>query len=323
MKVIEVTHPIIEDQFIQEDVAMAFGFFDGMHRGHDQVFQALDERARAGQLKKAVMTFDPHPSVVLNPERKRTDYLTPISDKIDILQRYDIDYCIVINFSSKFASVSAETFIQDYIIKNHVKEVVAGFDFTFGKYGKGNMMILQEMEDFNTTIVGKQEMDSEKISTTAIRQALKDGDLQKANEQLGYRYRIKGTVVQGEKRGRTIGFPTANVQPSDDYVFPKKGVYAVSMLLGSSNKLYRGVANVGVKPTFHDPSQAQVVIEVNLFDFNENIYGERVEVYWHHFLRPEIKFDGIDPLVEQMNKDTEQAKYLLSVDFNDDVSYNI
>lgn len=323
MKVIEVTHPIREDQFIQEDVAMAFGFFDGMHRGHDQVFQALDERARAGQLKKAVMTFDPHPSVVLNPERKRTDYLTPISDKIDILQHYDIDYCIVINFSSKFASVSAETFIQDYIIKNHVKEVVAGFDFTFGKYGKGNMMILQEMEDFNTTIVGKQEMDSEKISTTAIRQALKDGDLQKANEQLGYRYRIKGTVVQGEKRGRTIGFPTANVQPSDDYVFPKKGVYAVSMLLGSSNKLYRGVANVGVKPTFHDPSQAQVVIEVNLFDFNENIYGERVEVYWHHFLRPEIKFDGIDPLVEQMNKDTEQAKYLLSVDFNDDVSYNI
>ena len=125
------------------------------------------------------MTFDPHPSVVLNPERKRTDYLTPISDKIDILQHYDIDYCIVINFSSKFASVSAETFIQDYIIKNHVKEVVAGFDFTFGKYGKGNMMILQEMDDFNTTIVGKQEMDSEKISTTAIRQALKDGDLQK------------------------------------------------------------------------------------------------------------------------------------------------
>ena len=179
MKVIEVTHPIREDQFIQEDVAMAFGFFDGMHRGHDQVFQALDERARAGQLKKAVMTFDPHPSVVLNPERKRTDYLTPISDKIDILQHYDIDYCIVINFSSKFASVSAETFIQDYIIKNHVKEVVAGFDFTFGKYGKGNMMILQEMDDFNTTIVGKQEMDSEKISTTAIRQALKDGDLQK------------------------------------------------------------------------------------------------------------------------------------------------
>lgn len=129
--------------------------------------------------------------------------------------------------------------------------------------------------------------------------------------------------MQGEKRGRTIGFPTANVQPTYDYVLPKKGVYAVSMTLGSHDKVYRGVANVGVKPTFHDPAKAQVVIEVNLFDFKENIYGERVTVYWHHYLRPEVKFDGIDALVEQMNKDKEEAKYLLSVDFNDDVSYNI
>ncbi|NCA39708.1 bifunctional riboflavin kinase/FAD synthetase, partial [Streptococcus equi] len=141
-----------------------------------------------------------------------------------------------------------------YIINNRVKEVIAGFDFTYGKFGKGNMSVLNEMDEFSTTIVGKQEMDTEKISTTAIREALKEGNLKKANEQLGYLYRIKGTVVQGEKRGRTIGFPTANVQPSDDYVLPKKGVYAVSMAIGAENKIYRGVANVGVKPTFHDPS---------------------------------------------------------------------
>lgn len=166
-------------------------------------------------------------------------------------------------------------------------------------------------------------MDSEKISTTAIRQALTDGHLQKANDELGYIYRIKGTVVQGEKRGRTIGFPTANVQPSDDYVLPKKGVYAVSMEIGPESKLHRGVANVGVKPTFHDPARAELVIEVNIFDFNENIYGERVTVYWHHFLRPEVKFDGIDPLVKQMNEDKAKAKHLLSIDFDDDISYNI
>ena len=144
------------------------------------------------------MTFDPHPSVVLNPELKRTDYLTPIQDKIEILESYGIDYCIVINFSSKFANVSAEEFIREYIINNHVKEVVAGFDFTFGKFGKGNMMILDEMTEFNTTIVSKQELESEKISTTDIRKSLKTGDLQKANDELGYRYRIKGMVVQGE-----------------------------------------------------------------------------------------------------------------------------
>ncbi|WP_322770739.1 bifunctional riboflavin kinase/FAD synthetase [Staphylococcus epidermidis] len=323
MKVIEVTHPIQSNQFITENVAMAFGFFDGMHRGHDKVFQVLDEKAKEHQLKKAVMTFDPHPSVVLNPERKRTTYLTPLSDKLEMIAEHGIDYCIVINFSSRFANVTSDDFIKNYIINNHVKEVIAGFDFTFGKFGKGNMTVLQESKAFNTTIVGKQEMDSEKISTTAIRQALTDGHLQKANDELGYIYRIKGTVVQGEKRGRTIGFPTANVQPSDDYVLPKKGVYAVSMEIGPESKLHRGVANVGVKPTFHDPTRAELVIEVNIFDFNENIYGERVTVYWHHFLRPEVKFDGIDPLVKQMNEDKAQAKHLLSIDFNDDISYNI
>ena len=323
MKVIEITHPIQNEQLIKEDVAMAFGFFDGMHRGHSKVFEALDIRAKEKNLKKAVTTFDPHPSVVLNPERKRTDYLTPLSDKLEMIEQHDIDYCIVINFSSRFANVTAEEFIKDYIINNHVKEVVAGFDFTFGKFGKGNMAVLNEIDEFNTTIVGKLDLDSEKISTTSIRQALHEGNLQKANDELGYLYRIKGTVVQGEKRGRTIGFPTANVQPSDDYVLPKKGVYAVSIEIGAEHKIYRGVANVGVKPTFHDPSKAEVVIEVNIFDFEENIYGERVIAYWHHYLRPEVKFDGIDALVSQMNDDKERAKYLLAVDFGDDVSYNI
>lgn len=323
MKVIEVTHPIQPEQLINEDVAMAFGFFDGMHKGHLKVFETLNERAEAHNLKKAVMTFDPHPSVVLNPKRKRTTYLTPLTDKLEMIEQQNIDYCIVINFSSRFADVTAEDFVQNYIINNHVKEVVAGFDFTYGKFGKGNMTVLKEMDDFNTTIVGKQEIEAEKISTTAICQALQEGHLQKANNELGYLYRLKGTVVQGEKRGRTIGFPTANVQPSDDYVLPKKGVYAVSMAIGAEKRLYRGVANVGVKPTFHDPSKAEIVIEVNIFDFDENIYGERVIVYWHHYLRPEVKFDGIDPLVEQMNEDKAKAQYLLAVDFGDEVSYNI
>lgn len=323
MKVIEVTHPIQNKQYIPENVAMAFGFFDGMHKGHDKVLEVLHQKAQEKGLKKAVMTFDPHPSVVLSPERKRTTYLTPLADKIERIEAYDIDYCIVINFSSRFANVTLEEFVQDYVIKNNVKEVVAGFDYTFGKFGKGNMSVFQEYDEFNTTIVGRQDMENEKISTTAIRQALLDGELQKANEELGYRYRIKGTVVQGEKRGRTIGFPTANVQPSDDYLLPRNGVYAVSIEIGAENKLYRGVANIGVKPTFHDPSKAEVVIEVNIFDFSDNIYGERVTVYWHHFLRPEIKFDGIDPLVEQMNDDKARTEYLLAVDFGDDVSYNI
>ncbi|WP_419791636.1 bifunctional riboflavin kinase/FAD synthetase [Staphylococcus chromogenes] len=323
MEVIEITHPIQPEQYIQKDIAIALGFFDGLHRGHQALIHKLDKVASSRGLKKAVMTFDPHPSVVLNPKQKRTTYLTPLDDKIELLRQYDIDYCLVVNFSSRFADVSSDDFIQEYLLKNRAHVIVAGFDFTFGKYGKGNMAMLQEYQDqFECITVGKQDLNNEKISTTAIREALKTGDLQKANDQLGYRYQIKGTVVQGEKRGRTIGFPTANIQPSDDYLLPAKGVYAVSLRIGSSDKVYRGVCNVGVKPTFHD-NLPQVVIEVNIFDFNESIYGERVVLVWHHYLRPELKFEGIDPLVAQMNQDKERAKYLLAVDFGDDVSYNI
>ncbi|WP_340291726.1 riboflavin biosynthesis protein RibF [Staphylococcus coagulans] len=322
MEVIEITHPIQPNQYIQEDIALALGFFDGLHRGHQALLEQLEATAKDKGLKKAVMTFDPHPSVVLNPKQKRTTYLTPLDDKVALLGEYDIDYCLVVNFSSRFAEVSPDEFVQSYLVKNHARAIIAGFDFTFGKYGKGNMAMMQEYQSqFECITVGKKELNDEKISTTAIRNALKSGDLAKANEQLGYRYRIKGTVVQGEKRGRTIGFPTANIEPSDDYVLPTKGVYAVSLVIGSKEKVYRGVCNIGVKPTFHE-DLPQVVIEVNIFDFEENIYGERVTIYWHHFIRPELKFDGIDPLVAQMNQDKERAKYLLAVDFDDEVSYN-
>ncbi|EGQ3181264.1 bifunctional riboflavin kinase/FAD synthetase [Staphylococcus pseudintermedius] len=323
MEVIEITHPIQAEQYIQEDVTMALGFFDGLHRGHQALFDELDRVAKEKDLKKAVMTFDPHPSVVLNPKQKRTTYITPLDDKIELLGEQNIDYCLVVNFSSRFAEVTPDEFVQDYLVKNHARVIIAGFDFTFGKYGKGNMAMLQEYQaQFESITIGKQDLNHEKISTTAIREALKTGHLAKANEQLGYRYRMKGTVVQGEKRGRTIGFPTANIEPSDDYVWPTLGVYAVSMTIGSSDQIYRGVANIGVKPTFHD-DLPQAVIEVNIFDFTENIYGERVTIYWHHYIRPELKFDGIDPLVAQMNDDKARAKHLLAVDFGDDVSYNV
>ncbi len=323
MEVIEITHPIQAEQYIQEDVAMALGFFDGLHRGHQALFDELDRVAKEKDLKKTVMTFDPHPSVVLNPKQKRTTYITPLDDKIELLGEQNIDYCLVVNFSSRFAEVTPDEFVQDYLVKNHARVIIAGFDFTFGKYGKGNMAMLQEYQaQFESITIGKQDLNHEKISTTAIREALKTGHLAKANEQLGYRYRMKGTVVQGEKRGRTIGFPTANIEPSDDYVWPTLGVYAISMTIGSSDQIYRGVANIGVKPTFHD-DLPQAVIEVNIFDFTENIYGERVTIYWHHYIRPELKFDGIDPLVAQMNDDKARAKHLLAVDFGDDVSYNV
>lgn len=316
MEVIEISHPINSSQFVNENIALAIGFFDGIHIGHQKVLEKMLEVAEHNDLKKAVMTFDPHPSVVLNPEKKRTTYLTPITDKVEAIEKLGVDYCFVVNFSSSFADVSADEFVEQYFIRNHVKAVIAGYDFSFGKYGKGNMASLQENDyPFSVHVVSKQTLEEDvKISTTNIRTSLELGEVEACTLALGRPYVIKGMVVQGEKRGRTIGFPTANVEPSDEYVLPRNGVYAVTLLIKSRNKVYEGVCNVGVKPTFHDPSVSQVSIEVNIFDFEESIYGERVEVFWHHFIRPEQKFNGIDALVEQISKDKEKAKSLLELD---------
>ncbi|MCG7419914.1 bifunctional riboflavin kinase/FAD synthetase [Macrococcus epidermidis] len=312
MITIEMNHPI-EQHYNHPEIALAIGFFDGLHLGHQSVINEMIKIAEQKGLKKAVMTFDPHPSVVLNPEKKRTDYLTPLQEKKNILEKMGIDYLFIVPFTSSFAQMEERTFIQDYFTRNKVKLVIAGFDFTYGKFGKGNMLKLDADKDgFEVTAVPKLAIDNEKISTTQIREDLQTGAIKHANAQLGRAYKITGLVVQGEKRGRTIGFPTANVMPNEEFVLPRLGVYAVTLKRESTGITYQGVCNIGVKPTFHDPEKSQVSIEVNIFDFNESIYGERVEVEWHDFIRPEQKFDGIDALINQINQDKQTAIEILA-----------
>lgn len=312
MITIEMNQPI-ESHYNHPELALAIGFFDGLHLGHQSVINEMIKVAEQKGLKKAVMTFDPHPSVVLNPEKKRTDYLTPLQEKKNILEKMGIDYLFIVPFTSSFAQMEERTFIQDYFKRNKVKHVIAGFDFTYGKFGKGNMLKLDADKDgFEVTAVPKQAIDNEKISTTQIREDLQTGDIKHANAQLGRAYKITGIVVQGEKRGRTIGFPTANVMPNEEFVLPRLGVYAVTLKRESTGITYQGVCNIGVKPTFHDPEKSQVSIEVNIFDFNESIYGERVEIEWHDFIRPEQKFDGIDALIKQINQDKQTAIDILA-----------
>lgn len=312
MITIEMNNPI-ESHYNHPELALAIGFFDGLHLGHQSVINEMIKIAEQKGLKKAVMTFDPHPSVVLNPEKKRTDYLTPLQEKKNILEKMGIDYLFIVPFTSSFAQMEERTFIQDYFTRNKVKHVIAGFDFTYGKFGKGNMLKLDADKDgFEVTAVPKLAIDNEKISTTQIREDLQTGAIKHANAQLGRAYKITGLVVQGEKRGRTIGFPTANVMPNEEFVLPRLGVYAVTLKRESTGITYQGVCNIGVKPTFHDPEKSQVSIEVNIFDFNESIYGERVEVEWHDFIRPEQKFDGIDALINQINQDKQTAIEILA-----------
>ncbi len=310
MKIIRLHYPLDNKQDELEDSAAAVGFFDGLHRGHQDVINNMIEIAEEKGLKKAVMTFDPHPSVVLSPKKQRTTYLTPLDIKLEMFEGLGIDYCFIINFSSAFASLEPDYFVNEYLINNKVKEVIAGFDFSYGRYGKGNIDTLKSYDDFNTTAVAKLTSGNEKISTTKLRDDLAGHRLEEVNDALGRPFEIEGVVVQGEKRGRTIGFPTANVEPGYRYHLPAKGVYAVTLKLDNEEGIYKGVCNVGVKPTFHD-NLTRVAIEVHLFDFDRSIYGENVTVYWHNFIRKEQKFSGIDELTEQIGKDKEKAAELL------------
>lgn len=310
MKIYRLHYPHDQQELNLDPSAVAVGFFDGLHRGHEDVIGRMEDIAEAEGLKKAVMTFDPHPSVVLSPKKQRTTYLTPLDIKLEMLEEKGIDYCFVINFSSALAGLEPDFFVDQYIVRMNVREVVAGFDFTYGRYGRGTIDTLKAHVEFNTTGVEKITEGGEKISTTRIREALARNELEHANLILGRPYEVKGVVVQGEKRGRTIGFPTANIEPEYRYHLPAKGVYAVTLRLDNEDRIYSGVCNVGVKPTFHD-NMERVSIEVHLFDFDRSIYGENVTVYWHHFIRREQKFSGIDELTGQIAKDKQKAVELL------------
>lgn len=287
--------------------SLAVGFFDGVHRGHQTVINAAIEKAKELNVQSAVMTFDPHPSIVLGKSNERIFYITPLSQKLEILEELGVDTTFVVQFTSDFAKLSSEDFIQYFIRDFNVKHVTAGFDFSFGAFGRGDMKLMKELSqgDFGVTVIDEQIESGEKISSTRIRKKLQEGDMEEVHFLLGRPFQVPGIVVQGDKRGRTIGFPTANIQSMEGCFIPATGVYAVKILV--QNKLYDGVCNVGYKPTFKNPDEKHLTIEVHILDFEKNIYGEEVKVFWYKRLRDEQKFDGIESLKAQIARDKERA----------------
>lgn len=288
-------------------ISLALGFFDGVHKGHQQVIGEAIHFAKAGNVKSAVMTFDPHPSLVLGGRKEDVVYITPMQQKIEILKEMGVDICFVMRFTSEFAKLTPEQFIQYFIIDLEAVHVTAGFDFSFGAKGKGNMALMEERGQgaFQVTTVDKQSDGEEKISSTRVRTLLKEGEVGEVCRLLGRPFRISGTVVNGDKRGRTIGFPTANVEPEIGTFVPARGVYAVRIRV--QGELYNGVCNIGYKPTFNDPDSKKNTIEVFILDFDKTIYGEMVDVEWYQRIRDEQKFSGIDELKQQIERDKETA----------------
>lgn len=310
MKVIKLHYPKVQEINGIEPCAVALGFFDGLHVGHQHVINAMVDVADSKNLKKGVVTFDPHPSVVLNPTSQRTTYITPLQIKLQKLREMGMDYVFVIQFSSVFRGISPEEFVQSYLIENNVKAAITGFDFTYGKYGEGNVDTLKQYSEFETVVVDRLDINGSKISTTQILNDLKDSRIEAVNEALGRPFELEGLVVQGEKMGRTIGFPTANIELKYRYQYPGNGVYFVKLKLNAYDKVLAGVCNVGIKPTIAREKHTKTV-EVHLLDFEQDIYGEEVTVYFLNYLRDEQKFDSLDALKAQIQKDVDDSRLLM------------
>ncbi|MEI5906223.1 bifunctional riboflavin kinase/FAD synthetase [Bacillus spongiae] len=300
---ITIHHPHDLNKAEISPLVMALGYFDGVHKGHQKVISTAKRYADEHQLKTAVMTFDPHPSVVLGRKHQHVRYITPLEEKMKVFEDLGVDIAFVVRFTSDFASLTPQEFVDQYIIMLNVQHVVAGFDYTYGRLGKGTMETIQfhSRDTFTYTTVAKLTEREAKISSTKIRECIAEGQIETVHNLLDRPYHTKGTVVHGDKRGRKIGFPTANIEQEDTYLIPRTGVYSVQIFV--QNKWYDGVCNVGYKPTFKNPDEKVLSIEVHIFNFDHSIYGEEIQLKWFKRIRDEQKFNGIEALISQIEKD--------------------
>ncbi|MEN1934309.1 bifunctional riboflavin kinase/FAD synthetase [Paenibacillus sp. 102] len=311
MKLIHLTHPHKQNKIELPPTVMALGFFDGIHLGHQRVIRTAKQIADERGCRSAVMTFHPHPSVVLGKKEAHVEYITPPFIKEKVIASLGIDILYVVKFDESFARLLPQQFVDEYIIGLNVKHVVAGFDYSYGRLGKGTMETLpfHARGEFTQTVIEKVEFQEEKVSSTALRKLIRNGEMEQIPSILGRAYIVEGAVVHGDKRGRQIGFPTANVALSEEYLLPPIGVYAVRLKV--HDEWHDGVCNIGYKPTFKE-DERKLSIEVHLFHFNEDIYDQVVAVEWHIRIREERKFNGIDELVAQIAKDKKIAQEYFS-----------
>lgn len=286
-------------EIIKEPCCVALGFFDGLHRGHMALMETVQSVAKQKHLKRAIMTFSDHPKSYL--QQIPFQSLTTLKDKVEIMESLNFDYMFVIPFTTEIAKYHPKQFIEEYICKLQMKHIVCGFDYHFGYHGGGNIESLQKYSylGYQISIIDKLEDAGKKISSTYIRELLNEGKVQKANTYLGREYKISGEVIYGRQIGRTqLGYATANVAYKE-YVLPKRGVYGSRVIV--DDKEYIGMTNIGYNPTFGDLKKPS--LEVHIFDFDENIYGKTISVYFSKHIRNEKKFSSKEDLIKQLEND--------------------
>ncbi|GAB3809038.1 bifunctional riboflavin kinase/FAD synthetase [Spirosoma humi] len=288
------------------------GTFDGVHRGHQTILARLTEVARASGGESVLITYWPHPRTVVSNDSQNLKLLTTLDEKIELLDQAGVDHLIVIPFTRSFSELTSEEYIRQILIdKIGTKKLVIGYDHRFGRDREGGFDYIQAHQSeygFGVEEIPRQDIEAVGVSSSKIRAALNEGNVHTANRFLGRLYSLTGTVVKGRQLGRTIGFPTANLQVDDPAkLIPANGVYAVDV--DYAGQTLGGMLNIGFRPTVAGTNQT---IETYIFDFDKDIYGEHITLKFREFLRPEQRFDGLPALVTQLKRDEESARAILN-----------
>ncbi|MEY2489120.1 MAG: riboflavin kinase / adenylyltransferase [Verrucomicrobiota bacterium] len=303
----QILRSISELSQLSGPLCLAIGVFDGVHLGHQKVISTSALHASDASGTPVVVTFDPHPAKVLRPDNA-PHLLTATQHKIALIRDLGVAHLLVLQFDRQFAATAPEEFVRQLVTNSRpLREICVGHEWSFGKGRAGNLALLKELGTtyhFDVVGVPAVTVNGEVVSSTAIRRAVADGDLIKATQMLGREYTILGTVKAGEKLGRKLGFPTANLSAHSEQ-FPPNGVYVTEARLAGA--LYRGVANLGYRPTV-SAGKPERLLELHLFNLNKDIYGEEVEVRFLRYLRPEQKFENVDALAAQIARDVAEAR---------------
>lgn len=284
---------------------LTIGTFDGVHLGHQKIVKHLNDEAKRIGGESVLFTFFPHPRMVLYPDSHGVKLIQTQAEKLAKLERMGLQNIIIFPFTLEFSRLTALEFVRDFLVnKLHVKQMVIGYDHQFGKNREGTIDYLRDISDtydFGVTEISAREIDEVNVSSTKIRNALKSGEVETANAYLGEEFELNGFVVRGKGRGKEFGFPTANIELENDLkLIPGNGVYIVNVKL-SGARTFLGMLNIGTNPTVSDENRQS--LEVHLLDFNEDLYGQKIEVRFLKRLREEVKFESVEQLIEQIKED--------------------
>ena len=301
-----------------DNAIVTIGTFDGVHYGHQKIIGQLVEKAKDTHGESVILTFFPHPRMIIDPENQDLKMINTIREKAEMLEQLGVDHLIITPFTRDFSNQRPEDYIKHTLVETiGTKHIIIGYDHRFGKDRTGNLIDLKNAGKhygFTVEEIMEQDIHDVAVSSTKIRQALLEGDVSLASDYLGYPFSIFGSVIKGDKIGRTIGFPTANIFVEETYkLIPGDGIYAVTVEIGSilssgdseptqasDIKTYRGMAYIGQRPTINGMTRN---IEVNIFDFNQEIYGQDIKMNFLKFLRHDVKFTGLEALTLQLQKD--------------------